>query len=90
MQADYKAALIEEYEGYARGGRSDEADEVAAELKLVFGWTPGKAEKTTKAEKPEPEPAVERAVPDKDEAETPEKSEAPVRRGPGRPRKNPE
>lgn len=82
LQADYKAAMIEEYESYIRGGRTAEADDVAAELKLTFGH-----DVTGGAEKPEPEPPVERAVPEP--AETPESPDEPVKRGPGRPRKNP-
>ena len=83
LQADYKAAMIEEYEGYMRAGRKDAAKEVADELKRTFKHDVNAPEKTV-----EPEPPVERAVPEP--AETPEAPEEPVKRGPGRPRKNPE
>ena len=82
-KADYTAAYIEEHTALLRAGRKDDAAAVAKILKDYYGHdldAKAKAEK-----KAEPEPPVERAVPT-DEPETPE---AP-RRGPGRPRKNPE
>lgn len=90
IAADYKAALIEEYNAYKRAGRDDEAGEVAGILKYHYDHdvdASGEKKVTKKAESPEPEPAQERAVPDAAETETPERTEPPVRRGPGRPRK---
>jgi hypothetical protein len=83
VAADYKVALIEEYGAYRRAGRDADAASVAQVLSEVYGYDVGaKPEK-----KVEPEPPVERAVPEP--AETPETPEQPVKRGPGRPRKNP-
>ena len=79
VQADYMAAMIEEYNSYAGSGRKEDAAHVAMVLKYTFDYD---VNKTEKVDKPA-EPPVERAVPT-DEPETPE-----VKRGPGRPRKNP-
>ncbi|GAA1065207.1 hypothetical protein [Streptomyces asiaticus] len=63
IKADMKAALVQEYEGYVRAGRSAEADQVAKVLKDQYGHDVAKtdgdgAEKEAKAE---PKPAPERA-----------------------------
>lgn len=81
-KADYKAAYIEEYESMMRGDNKDGQERVAKILKDQYDH-----DVNAKPDK-EPEPPVERAVPEP--AETAEKTEEPVRRGPGRPRKNPE
>jgi hypothetical protein len=85
-KSDYKAAYIEEHESMMRAGNKDGAASVAKILKDVYDHDVDAKSKAEK--KAEPEPPVERAVPEP--AETPEKPEEPVRRGPGRPRKNPE
>lgn len=82
VAADYKAALIEEYHAYKNAGREASATVVAKLLKDMHGHDVG--EKAV-----EPPAPMERAVPDAAETETPEGDEAPVKRGPGRPRKNP-
>lgn len=83
VAADYKAALIAEYWGYRNAGRDVEAKHVAELLLTMHDHDMG-AEKAV-----EPPAPLERAVPDKTETETPESDEPPVKRGPGRPRKNP-
>lgn len=88
IQADYKAAMIEEYEAYVRAGRAEDAKHVASVLKYTFDYEPAGEPDKKIEKKVEPAPPVERAVPDGDDQETPETPEQPVKRGPGRPRKN--
>jgi len=67
IEAAYKDALIEEYEGYMRAGRSEDAEQVAAVLKGDYGYDvvkpDGEAKKAstpeTKAVPRPPEAAVE-------------------------------
>lgn len=82
--ADYRDARIADYKYAVRDGREADAKYLAQLLLDLHGYdVSAKA-----AKRPDPEPPIERAVPEP--AETPEKTdEQPVRRGPGRPRKNP-
>ena len=82
IQADYRAAMIEEYNSYVTAGRKADAEHVARVLKYTFDYDVSGA-----AKRPEPEPPVERAVPAP--PEPPAGAAEPARRGPGRPRKNP-
>lgn len=87
--ADYRDSRIAEYELAVRDGRKDVATYLAKLLKELHGYDVAESKQSEpEPERPEPEPPVERAVPEA--AETPEKTEEqPVKRGPGRPRKNP-
>jgi len=42
IEAAYKDALVEEYEGYVRAGRTEEAEHVAGILKDRYGYDAGK------------------------------------------------
>lgn len=60
--ADYKAALEEEYEAYVRAGRTDEAEHVAATLKADHGHEVDvKAKKRTAKRASAPERADQKA-----------------------------
>jgi len=42
IEAAYKEALVEEYEGYVRAGRTEDAEHVAGILKDRYGYDAGK------------------------------------------------
>jgi hypothetical protein len=70
MDADYKAALIEEYEAYVRAGRDDEAEHVAAVLKSDYSHEVSKKRTAKRASAPEraDRKAPEAAVPERAQA----------------------
>lgn len=86
VRADTLAALIEEYHSYVRANRHGSAEAVALHLRDHYGHDVRPAKEQVK-EPPEGRAPLERAV--NEDAEVPEKPEEPVKRGPGRPRKNP-
>lgn len=63
IEAAYKDALVEEYEGYVRAGRSDDAEHVAGVLKDRFGYDAGRA-KAEEAAPAAPEKATEEKPPE--------------------------
>lgn len=66
MTDTYKAALIEEYESYKRGGFTDRAEHVAQVLQEQFGHEVGKKRQPAKrAPEKADQKAPEEAVPPK-------------------------
>lgn len=65
--ADYKAAMEEEYESYLRAGRADEAEHVADTLKALGHEVKSKRRTAKRASAPEraDQKAPEEAVPPK-------------------------
>jgi hypothetical protein len=79
----YRQALVEEYEGYVRAGRSADAEHVARVLSKHYGVDVA-PQKTEKPAETEGDDAPERT----DEERPPENTAKPAaKRGPGRPRK---
>lgn len=77
IEADYRRAYTEEYEGYRRAGLHERAARIATILRDAYGVEVDRA----------PDRAPERA-----DSRPPENAAEPQpaqRRGPGRPRKNP-
>lgn len=56
IDAAYKDALVEEYEGYVRAGRSADAKQVAAVLKDRYDHDVAKQDSDTEEKKPSPAP----------------------------------
>jgi hypothetical protein len=95
FDADFEAALVDEYEGYKRAGRTEDAAAVAKVLQDRFDHDVApKSKPVTKADAPERADvkAPETAVPPKPvygaATHPPEDAgELAAKRGPGRPRK---
>jgi len=61
MTDAYKAALIEEYESYKRGGFTDRAEHVAQVLQEQYGHEVGKSKRQTAKRAAAPEKADQKA-----------------------------